>query len=232
MEPCKVHIVMYLRRQDLQAVSHWQEAAKYEKGNLKPAKSYYGFGPNKALPPFGDEDIKGSYLDYHTKYELWRSVFGKDNISVRIYERSVLKNDCIVSDFLEIIEIPWRPPAVQSENTSINLDMFKFGHLMSEVTGKIDSQLEEQLRRAVWQTSSGAKALPARAEAEEFFEKFRDSNRTLSRQLGCNYKKELFDLDFTNYPIQPTDTWSEESANIVIASILKCLAECYPQKHS
>ena len=222
-------VILYLRRQDRQFISHYQEGSKYEGGLLKPVKSYWQLGSTMALPGINPEDIQRSYLDYHYKFKLWASVFGKEALIPRIYEESKLVDGNIVADFLSLVKCDWRPSTVCSENISVCASMSKFGHLMSEVTGSIDPDLEKALRRSVWLACNGGKkALPSRDQAKESFSMFRDISRQLSQDLGDGFDEDLFDLDFSFYPVLAQDQWDEDSANQVIRSILICLKDRFP----
>ncbi|WP_298637105.1 hypothetical protein [uncultured Umboniibacter sp.] len=218
-----VSVVMYLRRQDQQAVSHFQEASKWEVGRLKPAKKFYSLSENRALPPIKPGKTS-KYLDYFHRWKLWADAFGVENVRVKIFDRNQLVGGDVVTDFCSLIDLDWAPKDVASENISLGLSATKFGHLMTEVTGRIDSELELALRKAV--SSSGKPARPSRQQAQRFFSQFSESNRKLAQALQLD--GELFDSSFENYAEGPQDKWTEDTANDTVRKILQVLAQRYP----
>jgi hypothetical protein len=84
-----IKIVVYIRRQDLTKISHFSTQIKR--------------GLTKNLY-FSKDEIE-SLLNYEEKIELWSSIFGEDNIIVKLFDRREMLDGDIVSDFANIFNI-------------------------------------------------------------------------------------------------------------------------------
>lgn len=89
LESYNTKIIIYLRRQD------------------EFLRSYYCY----LLTLFIRKDIKEFILewkymaDYYKTIELWKDVFGSENIIVRIFEKNQLKNSNLFEDFLDAVNL-------------------------------------------------------------------------------------------------------------------------------
>ncbi len=99
-----IEVIVYIRRQDKQAISHHQQ------GSRSPwvAGSLYYSGNCRALP-YGRENYD-EYLDYSSRLGLWRNSFSVEQITIRVFEPSFLKDGDPVADFLEILGLPCTSP--------------------------------------------------------------------------------------------------------------------------
>lgn len=83
-------IICYLRRQDNFIQSYYNQEVKHD-GNYKEIMVYQ--------PP--------ATLDYYKLLGRWASVFGKENIIVRPYEKQQFINQDLIVDFLTLVGIEW-----------------------------------------------------------------------------------------------------------------------------
>jgi hypothetical protein len=103
----KVHVVVYLRRQDAYLLSIYSTTVK--SGATFPLR----------LPP--DHAIRNRY-DYWPFLSRWARVFGRDAIICRKFERSALMNGDVVDDFLGVAGIAAGPQFERPEDINESLD--------------------------------------------------------------------------------------------------------------
>ncbi|MCR5665189.1 MAG: hypothetical protein K6G01_00030 [Eubacterium sp.] len=86
-------VIVYLRRQDEYAYSHYVQ-------QVQTRRDY-----NYTLSEYLSSCLKGkkNFTDYDAYLTRLSSVIGKDHVIVRPYERSEFKNGSIISDFLEVL---------------------------------------------------------------------------------------------------------------------------------
>lgn len=108
-----VHPVIYIRRQDEWILSAWKEWLTH------PKPFIYSF--DETLQHY--KDNQG--LDYYTQLKNIESVFGKENMIVRVYEKKRLKKEDICYDFLSALKLPWNDDfkVLKDSNQSITLDV-------------------------------------------------------------------------------------------------------------
>jgi hypothetical protein len=208
-----ITIVAYLRRQDHQAVSQYQQSSK---PGAIVASRFYGSGCN-ALPPY--QLHFDSYLDYFQRIGLWAAAFGEDRLKVRLFDPSQLHRGDVVEDFFHTIGLSLDVKA-DKLNESTGFERTKIGHLMS------DLEYPEHLwKRVSAHLDNSGKMLPSRLEAEQFYAHFRDSNERLRMKYLPQLPAPLFSEDFSNYPEHPQDQWVEASANRAITHLLAALEQ-------
>lgn len=103
-----VKILVYLRRQDLFLQSHW--AQKVQEKETRTFVQYL-------------EDGNHERLDYYTKLESIAKFFGRDSITVRIYEESQWKHNLLIDDFLSIVGIDDTSDFIPLEDSVINISI-------------------------------------------------------------------------------------------------------------
>lgn len=211
----EVKIICYIRRQDRQLLSLHQQGAT---GSNTDIARFFG-SESTALPahqPYFDH-----YLDYSDRLGKWADAFGDKNILIRVYEEDKLYRGDAVADFFHVIGADTPPPEM-FVNESRGLEKAKVGHLINQLG--LDHR--EELRRFVLHclSDSSEKMLPARAEAEAFYEHYRQSNIRLNERFHIGDTPALFDDDFSVYPEEANELWTEKSANLAIGELLQALA--------
>ncbi|GGK58232.1 hypothetical protein [Amphritea balenae] len=216
-EACKPHfsqvvIIIYIRRQDKLVISHYQQGSK--KKNY-PASFYYS-SSYKALP--SDWDQYDDYLNYNQKISYWENAFGKDNIAIRLFDKGELVGGDAVIDFFSFLGINEDVDTSQV-NTSHGFEKTKVGHLINHSLPKGD--LEKLLRR---NSNNDGKLLPSSSDAQNFYSRFKESNKLLNLRYNLSSDSEhIFGDDFSSYPDEPGDVWDEVSANRAITNIFKAI---------
>ena len=183
----EIRIIGYLRRQDQLATSLYSTFLK-------------DGGASKQILL---ESLRNNtrYFDYMSMYERWTNVFGENSVNFRIYEN---KND-IRNDFLNFVNITNTDEFNFGENLNTGLSgneqYFKYLYNSTFISdGGKYSDLEAILESTITPRKNVPAASLSQQEAKDFYEKYADSNRKLAR-LHFN-KDELFDLNFSNLPIE------------------------------
>ncbi len=202
-------VIAYIRRQDKQALSHFQQASKQD---AIVASRFYG-ATNRALPVFHKRLL--AYLDYNQRLSNWADAFGDNNISIGIFDERELVNNDVVSDFFHRAGFD-SPQRAFRENTSSGAQQTKIGHLVS--AEEFSPRHWKLLMRDIDNTG---KLLPSRINAKEFYENFKSSNLLLNQRFRLNDRPQIFDDDFSAYPEEGNDLWNEDTANDAIRRLLK-----------
>ncbi|OOZ38871.1 hypothetical protein BOW53_13840 [Solemya pervernicosa gill symbiont] len=211
----RVQVIVYLRRQDRQVISHHQQGSK----NRHNAASAYYSGDAFAIPL--SRDHYDEYLNYYKRVSMWAEVFGAENLSIRVFEPDLLEGGEAVTDFFTLLGMAESADLKSvRENRSLGFERTKVGHLLNatlpncELSSRIRSMLDNRGR-----------SLPSAAEAKAFYARYVDSNRMLNREFAItSVQEDLFNDDFSIYPEQPGDRWSEDSVNSAIEHILTAIA--------
>lgn len=194
----EIKIIMYIRRQDKQLLSHYQQGFKYQHSS---ARQFFGSNITP-LPKY--EAYFDSYLNYFEKAEAWAENIGESNIAVRLFESSQFFQGDIVSDFFNCIGADFRVKgsrvneAVSKFDIAINESLFRkdIGVHNSRVANFIKSQAflsKPELKKI--------RFLPSQKQAYDIYERYIDNNRKLNEKYNVNSKDSLFDeKDFESYP--------------------------------
>ena len=212
-----IKIITYLRRQDQLAVSHHQEGANPQN---KPAVRLHGYSPT-ALPT--RNDLQHCYFDYATRIGMWADAFGDDAMIVRVYDRKLLKSGDSVADFLDIVGLGDLDISTQPEkNVSMGFHQSKVGHILNQI---IESQYVKASVMA--RLPREGKLLPRRDDARRFLEPYLDTNRRLNERFRISALPHLFSDDFSSYPEDGSEDWTEPTADATIracAEVIQTLA--------
>ncbi len=204
----EIKIIVYLRRQDEQAVSHHQEASKSGKN---PEILLYGTEPY-AIPTYANQH--DYYLDYHKRISLWADVFGDDNMIVKVFEKSNLQDNDVVSDFFSILNLPKPKKSIYRLNESNSLAKTKISHLLNAHMG--NSYLRRYISEHLY--NEGKPMLPSKDNARKYYDHFRKNNKKLEERFGVKFNE-----NFEKYPDVEEDIWDDESANLAIAQLLTAI---------
>lgn len=194
----RIRIVVYFRRQDKLAVSHYCTLIKV------------GAIPERILPELAAGEYFGSkvpyYYDHWAVYNNWVSVFGAENVKVRLFESEQLKNLDVVQDFLQAAGFEWDkrfvlPPVM---NESLKAEALAFQLQLNKLARKetrfARDRIEgERIVQFLEREYAGKGPLPSRSEAIAFFEHFQVGNLQLKNACFPALDR-LFSEDFSMYP--------------------------------
>ncbi len=213
-----IFIIAYIRRQDSQVVSFCQEEAK-SGGGMKE----YGFFQceNRAMPKY--KKYYDQYLDYNIRLSKWADVFKDENLFIRIFDKNYLYKEDVVLDFFKLIGIN-KDIQFASFNESWGFEKTKIVYLMEK------NKINKYFKNIIYQNlDNSSKRLPSRFEAMEFYSFYKESNKKLNSRFSLNStNKFIFDEDFSIYPEESGDVWTEESANKAISNIIYAINSISP----
>ncbi len=184
-------VFAYLRRQDEMAVSIFStmlRAGREREGVL-------------TLP----DRLVESY-DYWAKLSRWAAVFGRAAVQPRVFERGSFVGGDLLVDFRAACGLPDLPNASPPErNTSLGAAAQAFLLRYNALRGeRLDAEekhdkIPHAMRTVLNARFSGRGMRPARAEAEAFLARFRESNERVRAEF-FPARERLFTEDFSRYP--------------------------------
>jgi hypothetical protein len=167
----KCCVIIYLRRQDELVASHYSTAVR--------SGATYEFDFPKEIV----------WLDYLNLLEMWAQVFGKENLSVRIFEPQQLKDRDLLTDFFSTIGFTrhdeLRRP--RDHNRSFDRHVLEFlrrfnAHLSTcaEIGGNCDRRRVEEALAAI---TTHECLRPNADAAAAFLSQFAASNAEVARRF-------------------------------------------------
>ncbi|MDP5209469.1 hypothetical protein [Microbulbifer sp. 2205BS26-8] len=192
-----IRVVMYLRRQDLQAVSFKKQSARGCVSNMSSSSKL--FGHSEGAFPRLDENIK-IYYDYFAKLQLWERVFGRTSLTIREFSSETLRGGDIVSDFSMFLGRDLVIPPCRV-NEGIGRKQFLLTHKLLEL-GVAESEIKK-LKPVMVSDKTVLK--PSRSAAVDFFMQFKQSNQLLNDHYLQHGSGLAFNGDFSSYPERGND---------------------------
>jgi hypothetical protein len=154
-------------------------------------------------------------LDFNKKTLLWESAFGKENITIRVMDKRLLYKSDAVLDFFNIIAPGLTIDSI-SENETVGFENNKVGYLISQ--SGVDKFFGNEIRLNL---SNGKKALPSILDAQQFYARYVKSNIELNKRYHLSHSdNDIFNNNFSNYSVNRTDLWDEDSANQAIINVI------------
>jgi hypothetical protein len=166
-----VKIVVYLRKQDDSFISRIST-------NVKGGRFYPGNNFD-----FKEAFYKDDLYNYENLLERWSSIFGKENLIVKCFDKPLLKNESILDDFLDIfnIAIPETYNQICRRNKSLTLECLFF---LNELNGLFELNWQErnQLHMALETIQSGQSimSLLSNKERKRILNHYKTSNKNVA----------------------------------------------------
>lgn len=194
-----VKVVSYIRRQDMHAVSHYQQRVKTD------AERLFFEGGNGALPDVCDK--LNLYLNYYDRFSKWGKAFGTRNVAIKLFDRKSLINEDVVDDFFEgVLDVP---PPDRKKKVNVSVGWYEQKIAYSLMSNGVDPN-SELGKKVISLCPKGGKLLPPREEAVQFYRVFREGNYELNKVFDVSADEFIFDDDFTMYPELGDEVWSDE----------------------
>lgn len=185
----EIEILVYLRRQDRLAVSASSTRTRHGgQGILFPKREH---------PQF-------YYYQYDELLELYARHFGRDAITVRLFEKPLLEGGDAVEDFFKTAKLGKPPAGKFHANPSLSRAQFLFLNAFNTrfpfiKNGQVNPDRGD-IVAIVKEVRKGAPFRPARADAEAFFAQFEEGNHWVKEQYFADAARAtLFDEDFSSY---------------------------------
>ena len=194
----RIEIICYLRRQDEWSLSMWKETCRtmpLEAMDYKPSLE----GWQKPL------------LDYDSRLKGLESVFGRENIAVRRYDRACFSGGDIFHDFCQVAGIPWREdydclqPARNTSCTIAHTDSLRYLKTHFENASKREKDLFQGATRLLTSTTKEPKDMHilTREEREEMLAGYAASNQRVADRYFDG--EPLFDISLGDFPVYVPD---------------------------
>ncbi|WP_193161336.1 hypothetical protein [Microbulbifer hainanensis] len=194
----ETRIIVYLRRQDRQAISFRQQAARGCARGKSTSSRLLGHSDG-AFPELTADVL--AYYDYYSKLRLWEESFGREALTVHVFEPHRLSGGDIVTDFAEFLgEGVVIPPC--RVNEGIPRREFLLTHKLLQL-GVAPPQIE---KLKPFMREDCERLQPSRAAARAFFARFADSNRALNDHYLPHPSGLAFVDDFDTYPERGNDS--------------------------
>ncbi|MDD3774922.1 MAG: hypothetical protein PHV08_03060 [Sulfurovaceae bacterium] len=201
----QIKIIVYLRRQDEQVISHHQQESKAGTEVL-----FFGTD-NHAIPQYTEHHHY--YMDYYERISLWADVFGDNNMIVKNFDKNKLKEHDVVADFFSIFDLHVPKKETYTLNESNGFEKTKVGHLLNRYIQN------KQLRLHLFNhLSNEGKMLSSRPQAQEYYKIFQESNKKLEERFEIQFNE-----NFDKYPATEQDIWDEDTANSAISNLLMAI---------
>lgn len=199
-----IQVYVYLRRQDLAALSFKQQASK---GSIKgQMPSSILMGHSESPLPEINEDVLRYYL-YAEKLESWFDVFGRSNVHARNYDRNFLVNGDVVEDFSEWTGLPIKKNDVQVNN-GVSLKFSLINHKLLEFD--TSKELVLSVRRKM--NFSMEKIQPSKEHMLNFYNNFSKSNERLCK-IFFSEEKAFFSEVIDSYPVKTNYIFADDYYN-------------------
>lgn len=185
----EISVVVYLRRQDLMAVSLYSTYLK-------------SGGTRLDIFP---ERIDFRYYNFARLLDTWARVFGEESIRPRIYDRSELTQGNVVKDLMSLMNLD-----ASSDAPTIPRSNESFSPIAQEMVRHLNKRAAENasiaqgrdvgaLINRLTSTFAGSGRRPARNDALAFYGHFREQNEQV-RSRWFPDREQLFEEDFSMYP--------------------------------
>lgn len=183
----EIRVVVYLRRQDLLALSHRKQVVMG-----RAAYQFYG-AQVQALPTFRPYMMR--YFDYAAKLEKWEQVFGRDKVIVRRFQRRDLLGDDTVLDFWQFLELP--PPESRSPDANIAWNRTQ---LLAGLWLRQRGYPREAFLPHLLALEDSQVLRPSRVQMRHFLGRFHQVNAALAQRYDLAGPPRFFDGDLSQYP--------------------------------
>lgn len=186
-------VVLFIRRQDLSAVSHYSTELKG--GSVSKALISRGFGSSEA---------RG--LKYWTICRDWGEAFGRNAVRPHLYPDQEDGFRDVVEEFLSAIGFPEFHgsvrPSRKNPSLSRNIAAYlrRFNELAKKGAFSDNRATRNQYIRSLENIADGERIpYPPKDEAVAFFQNYADENRKLKQEYFPQ-RRHLFSSDFSMYP--------------------------------
>lgn len=217
----KIQILVYLRRQDLLAMSAHNTSVQ---GGAK-----HRFNINTV-------NYRGAYYDYKSLLQRWENVFGQSNITARVFEKERLLNGNVVDDFCELAGITLHECANSAnvnsnERLSVTAQetLLRFNHLEDNdplLRGLTKNFIRQSLIFQLHScTDNYPKTLPCREDVKSFYAHFKNNNDYIAEKWlnghGFNESFDYYPEVAVEQPIIDVQAELEHALSVCIPVALK-----------
>lgn len=189
-----LHVIVYFRRQDKFFPSNWNQLVK-KQWSEETFEHYTG-------------RVNRLFLNYYDKLERMASVIGKENITVRRFERDKFEGGSIYADFLSVLGLPL------TEEYNVSQEVRNFGlygntHEIKRVLNSLpaikDRRAQLFILERLWEFSDISQdeypnEMMSKDEITAFLETYGPGNRKVAEEYMHEPGAELFDNTVKDLP--------------------------------
>ncbi len=204
----QVKIVVYFRRQDKMAESHWNQMVK---GKPKLSQSFEEFITSGVYSDFP--------LDYDNGASRLSRIFGKENIIIRVFEKNQFYAGSLFKDFLMAVgldpEGEWQYPE-HAVNTRLPENVVEIKRIINTVDAYRDENVPNFFREVIRQAYSleSQNGVPDQKtgrfsdeERKEYMRRFDKGNTYIAREYLNRASAYLFNEPLTEMPKYEPEQW-------------------------
>jgi len=188
-----VKIIVYIRRQDYYVSSLWNQSVKTAIRKEISQMTFEEYLQN--IPP-------AEQLDYDTKLKSITDVLGKENVTVRVFEREKFKECSLYADFLQCVGLTFTDDfevEIDVRNSSLMGNSHEIKRVLNSIPQMGEMEMNNFFRKILYECSDISRELYpcsmfSREETEEFLAKYEEGNRrVLLEYFGSEGWDTLFD---------------------------------------
>jgi hypothetical protein len=169
------------------------------------------------------------FYDYYDRLNMWEDVFGRKNVSPRLFTPVDLIEGDICTDFMRAFNLPLdgcerSPRANESLSVQGQIFLRRFNECIPRYTRGRKVRFRGSIYSQLSRIASGRGILPSRSEAQAFFEHFAEINEA----VRCKWFPErgvLFEPDFLKFPEQ------QSQCDLSVDEAFGIFAKLWRRKH-
>ena len=205
----EIKIIVYIREQAEMLCSIYST-------RMKGGKTYTMLSPRQFS--------RLGTFDFNQRLMLWEEVFGIENIVLRIFDKEVLVENDVVSDFCKAINIPRYAFAPIRLNLSLNAKQCEFLRLINEhipvITEKKVNPIRQNIRKMIAGTEIESPPVTALI-SKEYQAIYNAGNKEVKSRYFEN-QKELFHKKLLNdYSLDQRSLLTEEDKKNLATQIIQ-----------
>lgn len=201
----QIHVIVYLRRQDKYFISNWNQNIKQKIGTFAES----------TFDEFLEKANKKTRLEYFEKLERVAKVVGKENITVRRFDKGEFEGGSIYADFLFAIGLKLTDEYVISQgvrNVGLYGNIHEFKRVLNGLPQLEDASNEKFIRELMLECSEiSGEYYPcemlSKEETEAFLENYKVGNQKIAEEYLHEPDGNLFD-----YTVKDVPKWQKENA--------------------
>lgn len=197
-EGFRIHAIVYLRRQDKLYISHWNQVVKAKSGVIAD------YTLQEAL----EKDNLKIWLEYYEKIERIAGIIGKENITVRRFDKKHFVQGSLYADFLETVGLSLTEEYNISQDVR-NVGLYGNTHEIKRVLNSLPQMSERAVNTffvdSLWEISGVSKQeypseMMSKEETEAFLRTYQEGNRKIAEEYLGEPGAELFDEPILDLP--------------------------------
>ena len=215
----QIHVIVYLRRQDEYFLSNWHQRTK----KLCSEETIEEYAKR----------VNYQRWDYYGKLEKISAVIGKENITVRRFDKNRLEGGSIYSDFLSVFGLALTEEYIISQEVR-NTGLYGNMHEIKRVMNTMPSMKNEKVQMFVTDilrecSDISRKEYPCEIYSKEEIMDFLENYREKNQKVAEEYLQEESGSDLFDYTVPDLPKWKKDNPYMtddiirVLGKVMLCL---------